>query len=44
MTVKEIARLAHVSPPTVVRYCRTIGYNGLTDLKQRKNPSTHRDD
>ena len=37
MTVKEAARLAHVSPPTVVRYCRTIGYDGFADLKGRQS-------
>ena len=37
MTVKEIARAAHVSPPTVVRYCRTIGYSGFAELKKRGN-------
>lgn len=37
MTVKEIARVAHVSPPTVVRYCRTIGYSGFAELKKSGN-------
>jgi DNA-binding MurR/RpiR family transcriptional regulator len=32
-TVTSIARLAHTSPPTVVRFCRNIGYAGLLDLK-----------
>jgi RpiR family carbohydrate utilization transcriptional regulator len=31
--VEEIARRAHVSAPTVVRFCRTLGYEGLSDFK-----------
>jgi RpiR family carbohydrate utilization transcriptional regulator len=30
---EEIARRAQVSPPTVVRFCRTLGYEGLSDFK-----------
>ncbi len=33
--VTEIARRAEVSPPTVVRFCRTVGAGGLPDLKLR---------
>ncbi len=31
--VEEIARRAQVSAPTVVRFCRTLGYKGLSDFK-----------
>ena len=30
---EEIARRAQVSAPTVVRFCRTLGYEGLSDFK-----------
>jgi RpiR family carbohydrate utilization transcriptional regulator len=29
----ELASQAHVSKPTVVRFCRSMGYEGLTDFK-----------
>jgi RpiR family transcriptional regulator, carbohydrate utilization regulator len=31
--VEELARRADVSAPTVVRFCRTLGYDGLSDCK-----------
>jgi len=31
--VTELARLAQVSKPTVVRFCRSVGYAGLADFK-----------
>jgi RpiR family carbohydrate utilization transcriptional regulator len=31
--VEEIARRAEVSAPTVVRFCRSLGYEGLSDFK-----------
>ncbi len=31
--VEEIARRAGVSAPTVVRFCRSLGYEGLSDFK-----------
>jgi RpiR family transcriptional regulator, carbohydrate utilization regulator len=31
--VEEIARLAEVSAPTVVRFCRSLGFDGLSDFK-----------
>lgn len=31
--VAELARRAHVSKPTVVRFCRSVGYDGLADFK-----------
>jgi RpiR family carbohydrate utilization transcriptional regulator len=33
LTVKQISRIAHVSPPTVLRFCRSMGYAGFADLK-----------
>lgn len=35
LPVAEIARRSGVSTPTVVRFCRSLGYDGLTDLKDR---------
>lgn len=29
----EVAKLAHVSEPTVIRFCRSIGYDGWPDFK-----------
>ena len=31
--VSELAERAHVSKPTVVRFCRSVGYDGLSDFK-----------
>ncbi len=31
--IAEIARLAEVSQPTVIRFCRTLGFQGLADFK-----------
>lgn len=33
LPVAELAERAHVSKPTVVRFCRSIGYDGLADFK-----------
>ncbi|EKD98182.1 MAG: hypothetical protein ACD_23C00548G0004 [uncultured bacterium] len=33
LTVTALAARAYVSSPTVVRFCRSVGYNGLKDLK-----------
>jgi RpiR family transcriptional regulator, carbohydrate utilization regulator len=33
LPVGELADRAHVSKPTVVRFCRSIGYDGLADFK-----------
>ena len=33
--VSELADRAHVSKPTVVRFCRSMGYDGLTDFKRK---------
>jgi RpiR family carbohydrate utilization transcriptional regulator len=32
-SVSELADRAHVSKPTVVRFCRSVGYDGLSDFK-----------
>jgi len=31
--IEEIARLAEVSAPTVIRFCRALGYDGFSDFK-----------
>ncbi|WP_137896069.1 SIS domain-containing protein [Ramlibacter sp. 2FC] len=33
LPVTELADMAHVSKPTVVRFCRSMGYDGLSDFK-----------
>jgi RpiR family carbohydrate utilization transcriptional regulator len=33
LPVSELAERAHVSKPTVVRFCRSIGYDGLSDFQ-----------
>jgi RpiR family carbohydrate utilization transcriptional regulator len=33
LPVSELAEQAHVSKPTVVRFCRSVGYDGLADFK-----------
>ena len=33
--IAEIARAARVSQPTVIRFCRTLGCEGLSDFKRR---------
>ncbi len=33
--VSELADRAYVSKPTVVRFCRSMGYDGLTDFKRK---------
>jgi RpiR family carbohydrate utilization transcriptional regulator len=35
LPVTELAARAHVSKPTVVRFCRSVGYGGLTDFKRK---------
>lgn len=35
LPVTELANRAHVSKPTVVRFCRSVGYDGLTDFKRK---------
>ena len=33
LPVSELSDRAHVSKPTVVRFCRSVGYDGLSDFK-----------
>ena len=33
LPVRELADRSHVSKPTVVRFCRSMGYDGLADFK-----------
>ena len=35
LPVSELSDRAHVSKPTVVRFCRSRGYDGLTDFKRK---------
>jgi RpiR family carbohydrate utilization transcriptional regulator len=35
LPITELADRAHVSKPTVVRFCRSMGYDGLTDFKRK---------
>ena len=35
MPVSELADRSHVSKPTVVRFCRSVGYDGLSDVKHK---------
>ena len=36
LSVTLLAERAGVSKPTVVRFCRSVGYGGLTDFKQAR--------
>ncbi|WP_342129164.1 MurR/RpiR family transcriptional regulator [Hydrogenophaga sp. OTU3427] len=33
LAITDIAERSHVSKPTVVRFCRSVGYDGLSDFK-----------
>lgn len=35
LPVGELARLSRVSKPTVVRFCRSVGFDGLVDFKRK---------
>jgi len=35
LPVSALAERAHVSKPTVVRFCRSVGYDGLADFKRK---------
>ena len=35
LPVSELAERSHVSKPTVVRFCRSVGYDGLADFKRK---------
>ena len=41
LPVVELAERAHVSKPTVVRFCRSVGYDGLTDFKRKLGGSVN---
>ena len=41
LPVVELASLARVSKPTVVRFCRSLGYDGLKDFKSKLTGSMH---
>ena len=36
LPVTQLADRAHVSKPTVVRFCRSVGYDGLSDFKLKR--------
>lgn len=35
LPISELAERSHVSKPTVVRFCRSMGYDGLADFKRK---------
>jgi len=35
LPVSALAKRAHVSSPTVLRFCRSVGYDGLSDFKAK---------
>ncbi|HSW16637.1 MAG TPA: SIS domain-containing protein [Ramlibacter sp.] len=35
LPVSQLAERAHVSKPTVIRFCRSVGYDGLSDFKRK---------
>ncbi|MGQ0709570.1 MAG: MurR/RpiR family transcriptional regulator [Rhodoferax sp.] len=35
LSIGEVAARAGVSKPTIVRFCRSVGYNGFADLKRK---------
>ena len=41
LPICELADLAHVSKPTVVRFCRSLGYDGLKDFKVKLEGRLH---
>lgn len=41
LPVTELADRAQVSKPTVVRFCRSMGYDGLSDFKQKLAGTVH---
>lgn len=41
LAVGDIADMAHVSKPTVIRFCRSVGYEGLSDFKRKLAGSIH---
>ena len=41
LPVRALAAQAQVSKPTVVRFCRSMGYEGLADFKRKLADSAH---
>jgi RpiR family carbohydrate utilization transcriptional regulator len=41
LPVTALAERSQVSKPTVVRFCRSVGYNGLTDFKRKLSGSVN---
>jgi RpiR family carbohydrate utilization transcriptional regulator len=41
LPVTALAQRAQVSKPTVVRFCRSVGYDGLTDFKRKLTGSVN---
>ena len=36
LSIGQIADISGASKPTVVRFCRSMGYNGLTEFKFKR--------
>ena len=43
LPITELADRSHVSKPTVVRFCRSMGYDGLSDFKLKLAQSLFRE-
>lgn len=43
LPISTLADKAHVSKPTVVRFCRSMGYDGLSDFKLKLAGSVNED-
>ncbi|MES2948592.1 MAG: SIS domain-containing protein [Pseudomonadota bacterium] len=41
LAVSELARQSRVSKPTVVRFCRSVGFDGLLDFKRKLSGTVH---
>lgn len=41
MSIGEIATAAHVSKPTVLRFCRSLGYRGFAEFKKKMADNVH---
>lgn len=41
LPVNELAQRARVSSPTVVRFCRSVGFEGLSDFKRKLDAHTN---
>jgi RpiR family transcriptional regulator, carbohydrate utilization regulator len=40
MSIGDIATASHVSKPTVIRFCRSLGYQGFTEFKKKMVDAT----